>query len=92
MTSLAMRSAGLLLLAVLAAPTQAAEPPTESCEQIRARIGQPPLADPELLRSLSARTDCRFTAAEVYRAAYGDLPLPREEPSRRHDHREGDDD
>jgi hypothetical protein len=88
----AMRTVVVALLAVLAVPALAADPQSETCEQIRARIGQPPLADPDLLRSLSARTDCRFTAAEVYRAAYGDKPLPKDQPHYRHDHRHDDDD
>jgi hypothetical protein len=82
----------VMLLAVFAMPALAVDAESESCEQIRARIGQPPLANPDLLRSLSARTECRFTAGEVYRAAYGDRPLPREEPMERHHHREDDDD
>lgn len=51
----------------------------ESCDQIRAQInaqtGIPPKVNTELLRKL-ARPECRFSSAEVYRAAYGDKPMP----------------
>jgi len=70
----------------------AAEPPNETCEQIRAKIGRLPPADHELLRSLAARQECRFTAAEVYRAAYGDKPMPAVELHPQRHHREDDDD
>ena len=47
-----------------------------------------PKTNTELLQQLSTRQECRFSAAEVYRAAYGDKPLPRQEPRsrRNHDH------
>jgi hypothetical protein len=44
-----------------------------------------------LLREIAARKDCAFTAAEVYRAAYGDRPLPPEDREQRR-HRHDDDD
>jgi hypothetical protein len=75
-------------LILLSVPLKAADEPPEPCDTIRARIGVAPLADPDLLRSLAARQDCAFTSAEVYRAAYGDRPLPppdsRESRHRRH--------
>lgn len=67
----------------------AAEEPPETCEQIRARIGVPPLAAPDFLRTLALRKDCAFTSAEFYKAAYGDRPIPRETRTYR---RERDDD
>lgn len=90
----------LVLVALLAVVPQisvAAEGQIESCEQIRAKIGVLPLADPDLLRQLAARTDCLFTSGEAYRAAYGgDLPSFRatandrraEEDDEDHEHRE----
>ncbi|MFA6312089.1 MAG: hypothetical protein WCV99_18800 [Sterolibacterium sp.] len=52
----------------------------ESCDQIRALInaktGIPVTADTGLLQKL-ARPECRFSAIEVYRAAYGDKPMPK---------------
>jgi hypothetical protein len=66
--------------------------PTETCDQIRQKIGVMPAADPDLLRTLAIRRDCRFTAAEVYRAAHGDKAIPEVEPYRRHRHGHDDDD
>jgi hypothetical protein len=86
-------STGFTLLLLLAASAAAAEP--ESCdvlrERIRARTG---LVEPEgpLLRQLAERQDCRFTSAEIYRAAYGDRPLPPPEERRAHRRRHDDDD
>ena len=88
----------LPLLIALLAPllaNAATDTATESCEQLRARIGVPPLADHDFLRSLAVRKDCAFTASEVYRAAYGDKPLPPPESharQRHHDHHGDDDD
>lgn len=85
----------LLPLVALFAPCVNAAAPdatADSCEQIRARIGVVPLADPDLLRQLALRKDCGFTATEVYRAAYGDKPPAQERTvHRRHHHDEGDD-
>jgi hypothetical protein len=53
--------------------------PERSCEEIRADIGVLQPANPELLRSIALRKDCGFTSAEVYKAAYGDRPLPPQE-------------
>ncbi|MDY0014545.1 MAG: hypothetical protein RBS40_16840 [Rhodocyclaceae bacterium] len=70
----------LALTAQAASPTETAKPQTDTCEQIRAQIkaqtGVPPKVNTELLQKLSGRPDCAFTAAEVYRAAWGDKPLP----------------
>jgi hypothetical protein len=81
--------AGCLLL--LSASLYGAEASVDPCGSIRARIGVAPLADPDLLREIAARKDCAFTAAEVYRAAYGDRPLPPEDREQRR-HRHDDDD
>lgn len=80
----------LLLLVPLAANAAEAGGIAERCDSIRARIGVTPLADPDLLRLLAARKDCAFTAAEVYRAAYGDKPPAPATPQQRR-HRETDD-
>lgn len=67
--------------------------PERSCEEIRADIGVVQPANPELLRSIALRKDCGFTSAEVYKAAYGDRPLPPQEGRKeylRHYHHLGD--
>jgi hypothetical protein len=89
----ALRALALVSLILASVSLHAADQPPEPCGAIRARIGVAPLADPDLLRSLAARTDCAFTSAEAYRAAYGDRPLPAPElrESRRR-HRHDDDD
>jgi hypothetical protein len=89
-TAFRLLTAACLILPSL--PLHAADDPAESCDVIRARIGVAPLADPELLRSLAARQDCAFTSAEVYRAAYGDRPLPPPEPRDSRHYRQHDDD
>lgn len=90
MNALRWLAAASLIMASLS--SLAADAPAEACDAIRARIGVAPLADPELLRTLAARQDCAFTAAEVYRAAYGDRPLPPPEERRQYRHRHDDDD
>ncbi len=84
---------GLLGLAVTSA--YSANSQAESCDQIRALItaqtGIPPNVNIELLQKL-ARPECRFSAAEVYRAAYGSKPMPVNEPARRHALRDHDHD
>lgn len=66
-----------------------------SCDQIRneiqAQSGVLVAANTDLLRKISGRNDCRFTAPEVYRAAYGTKPLPKEEASREHHSHDHDD-
>lgn len=85
------------LLGLFAVSANAAEPETETCEQIRAQIKEQTgvLVKPDLkmLAKVGANKKCRFTAAEAYRAAYGDKPLPKSEPRARRDkQRDGDDD
>lgn len=87
----------LLLLAGIAAASghaNAAEP-LPSCAQIRAEIsaqtGLLPKVNTELLGKLSDRADCKFTAAEAYRAAYGDKPIPKSEVGDRPRHDDDDD-
>lgn len=66
-----------------------------SCEQIRFEIKAQSEAlenaNVDLLKKISGRTDCLFTAPEVYRAAYGTKPLPKEEPRKERRHNEDDD-
>lgn len=77
-----------------AANANAAALQPESCDQVRAEInaqvGVLPKVNTGLLQKLGSRSDCRFTAAEVYRSAYGDKPMPRNDSrghrSRRHHH------
>lgn len=66
-----------------------------SCDQIRSEIqaqsGVLVTANTDLLRKISGRTDCRFTAPEVYRAAYGTKPSPKDEARREHHFHDHDD-
>jgi hypothetical protein len=89
-TTLRLLLAAATLLA--GASAAAAEPGGETCAAIRQRIDQGPPGDADLLRTLAVRGDCRFAAAEVYRAAHGDKPMPREAPRRRHRHEHDDED
>lgn len=92
----------LLLLCIgtahAAAPADTtANPPSESCEQIRTQIqahaGMPEKPNTLLLGKIGANRKCRFTSAEAYRAAWGDKPLPKDDrPARRAKQRERDDD
>ena len=72
----------LLAIYVSASVAQA-----ESCDQIRiqikAQVGLLAKPDTGLLQKLGARQECRFTAPEVYRAAYGDKPMPANVKERR---------
>lgn len=82
---------GMIILGSNAAAAQA-----EPCSQIRAQIQAQtellPKPNTDLLRKLSANAECRFTAVEVYRAAYGNKPLPRNERKDRHSKHHRDDD
>jgi hypothetical protein len=65
------------------------------CSQIRAQInaqtGIVDKPDVALLQSISGRADCRFSATEVYRAAFGDKPFPKNDRGQRHSSMENDD-
>ena len=68
-----------------------------SCQEIRAAIaahvGLVTKPNIELLSKISGRSECQFTAAEVYRAAFADNPVPpRSEESRQKTERNGHDD
>jgi len=85
------------LLTMLTWGVWAADLPAQSCEQIRAEImavkGEPVTPNIELLKKISLHSECQFTSEEVYRAAYGDKPLPPPEQRRYHynEHQESDD-
>jgi hypothetical protein len=75
----------IALLTFVALSASAANAQAQTCGQIREQIetqtGVLPAVNVPLLQNMSARQDCRFSAAEVYRAAYGDKPLPKPAPS-----------
>lgn len=85
------------LFSLFVANVNAAEPQAETCEQIRAQMkaqtGVLAAPDTHLLAKIGANSACRFTSAEAYRAAYGDKPLPKDDPSARHrkQHEDNDD-
>ncbi|MBS1157842.1 MAG: hypothetical protein H6R15_261 [Proteobacteria bacterium] len=93
-----MNHQSIIALAVLCSLPALAAGQEASCPQIREQISaQTGLVDKpniDLLRKISGRGECNFTAAEVYRAAYGDTPLPPSAPQRRspREHGEEDDD
>ena len=72
---------------------QLAQP--KACEEIRQQIGAQRglLVKPDtvLLEKIGTHPDCAFTTAEVYRAAFGDQPMVKDERSFRRN-RHGDDD
>jgi hypothetical protein len=65
----------------VSASVLAAAPAEVSCEQVRGRIqaqvGIRDKPDTSMLDTLSEHPECHFTAAEVFRAAFGDRPMPR---------------
>lgn len=85
---------GLVLVMGLSAQAWGQE---ASCQEIRAAIaahvGLVAKPNIELLSQISGRSECRFTAAEAYRAAFADNPVPpRSEESRQGTERDGHDD
>jgi len=85
---------GLILVMGLSAQAWGQE---ASCQEIRAAIaahvGLVTKPNIELLSKISGRSECQFTAAEVYRAAFADNPVPpRSEESRQKTERNGHDD
>ena len=88
-----------LILAILWMPSAHATAPAatdaSTCggirSQIQAQTGILPAPDIDLLQKLSIHSGCRFSSSEVYRAAYGDKPVPRSNPSE-HNRRGHDDD
>ena len=86
---------GLLIFANLGANAAPATP--DACEQMRAQI-QPvtslvTVPDKDLLLKMSTLPPaCQFSSAEVYRAAYGDTPLPTRDKGHRQPRNDSDDD
>lgn len=84
------------LIGLFALNANSAEPQTETCEQIRVQIkaqtGVLTRPDTVLLGKVGARPECRFSAVEAYRAAWGDKPMPKDQPrNRRHDNKQRED-
>lgn len=76
----------LLLVALLgsfASFAQVADELPQTCLQIRERIkavnGLVAIPSMNLLQEIGKHQECNFSSAEVYRAAYGDKPLPLQE-------------
>jgi hypothetical protein len=86
----------MALLSCLTVGAQVAEEPPRTCVQIRDQIkmvtGLLSTPNVDLLQQIAVRQECNFTSVEVYRAAYGDKPLPPPEPQGAHHNRERDDD
>jgi hypothetical protein len=65
----------------------AADLSVQTCEQIREQIKAQtvvlPKTNVELLQKISIRQECQFSAPEVYRAAFGNKPFPKQD-ARRH--------
>lgn len=90
-----MKTIPAILIALCVTAAQAATPAvvqSEACVQIRAQInaqtGILPRPDTAMLEKLGAHPECQYSAAEVYRAAYGDKPMPKNDRRGKH----GDDD
>lgn len=86
---------GILCAGAVQAATVTAAP-ADACAQIKARIaartGLPQKPDTDLLRQIGTHHECGFSTAEAYRAAFGDRPLPKDEPRQRHRKHHDDDD
>jgi hypothetical protein len=90
----------LIMLATLWATVAYAASPTaidsnlcgEIRTQIQAQKGILSGPDTSLLQKLGAHGECRFTATEVYRAAYGDKPMPKSTSTDRQSRHHDDDD
>jgi hypothetical protein len=70
----------ITLFSMIAFGAGATEANAQSCEQLREQIesqtGVLPSVNSTLLRDISVHQECRFSSAEVYRAAFGDKPIP----------------
>lgn len=86
----------IVLLGCFASGVHAGIEPPAACSEIRDQIrlvtGMVSTSNLELLQHISIHQECNFSSAEVYRAAYGDKPLPQSEPSGHHNNREHDED
>jgi hypothetical protein len=86
----------IALLGCFANGVHAANELPEACIEIRAQIqtvtGLITKPNMELLKHISSHQGCNFSTAEVFRAAYGDRPLPQPEAPNHHNHRVQDED
>lgn len=86
----------IVLLGSFASFAQVADELPQTCLQIRERIktvtGLVATPSMDLLQQISKHQDCNFSSAEVYRAAYGDKPLPSQESHDFHSRQDRDDD
>ncbi len=84
-----------IIFGLLVVGANAADVPTQTCEQIRDEIrsviGIVPIVDTDLLQKISLRSECQFSSVEVYRAAYGDKPLPKQDTYQRQESHQDDD-
>ena len=84
------------LFGILSLSALAADLPAPTCgeirAQIRAQVGLLPQPNTDLLRAIGLNQHCQFSAAEVYRGAYGDKPLPVQAPRAPHRSHDHDDD
>ena len=82
----------VVLLDCFANVVYAANELPATCIEIRAQIqavtGLVSKPNMELLEHISIHQGCNFSTAEVYRAAYGDKPLPQPETPNHHNHRD----
>jgi hypothetical protein len=86
----------IVMLGSFASVVRAADESPQTCLQIRERIkavtGLAPIPGQDLLKQIGLNQECNFSSAEVYRAAYGDKPLPPQEFQDHHGNGDGDDD
>ena len=86
----------IVLLGCFANGVHAANEIPATCIEIRAQIqavtGLVSKPNMELLEHISIHQGCNFSTAEVYRAAYGDKPLPQPETPNHYNYRDRDED
>jgi hypothetical protein len=86
----------VVLLGCIANGVHAANELPATCIEIRTQIktvtGLVTKPNKELLRHISTHQGCNFSTEEVFRAAYGDRPLPQPEAPNHHNHRDHDED
>jgi len=86
----------IVILGCWASGVQAADELPQTCSQIRERIktvtGPDVSPSMDLLNQIALHDECKFSSAEVYRAAAGDKPPPTQERHEHHNAHEWDDD
>lgn len=86
----------IILLGCFGSGVNAANELPAVCDEIRDQIqlvtGSVSTPNLELLQHISMHQECNFSSVEVYRAAYGDKPLPRPDSSSHNNNQERDDD